>query len=173
MKKVNMLCASIVILFCVVLNTGCVKEPVVERFDTEVLHDEGQKEQTSQSVDDADFMDQTTVPGVELEQVYFSFDQHTLTDKARKVLAANARILETSPTLKVRIEGHCDSRGSDEYNLALGERRTYVVKNYLVSLGVAPDRLETISYGEELPADSAMNEIAWAMNRRAEFKAIN
>ena len=173
MKKINMLRSSIVILVCVVLNTGCVKEPVVEHFDTKVLHDEVQKEQTSQNVDDTDFMDKTIVTGVELEQVYFSFDQHTLTDKARKVLAANAIILETSPSLKVRIEGHCDSRGSDEYNLALGERRTHVVKNYLVSLGVAPDRLETISYGEELPADSAMNEIAWAMNRRAEFTAIN
>ena len=86
---------------------------------------------------------------------------------------ANTIILKSSPTLKVSIEGHCDSRGSDEYNLALGERRAHVVKSYLVSLGVASDRLETISYGEELPADSAMTKTAWAMNRRTEFKAIN
>jgi peptidoglycan-associated lipoprotein len=173
MKKVSMLRSSIVILFCVVLIAGCAKKPVVERLDTDVLNEVVQKEQTSQNVDDAVISDNTTVTGVELERVYFSFDQHTLTDKTRKVLAANAIIIESSPALKVRIEGHCDSQGSDEYNLALGERRTHAVKNYLVSLGVAPDRLETISYGEELPADSAMTEIAWAMNRRAEFKAVN
>ena len=173
MKMVSMLRSFIVILFCVVLIAGCAKEPVVERLDTDVLNEVVQKEQTSQNVDGAVISDNTTVTGVELERVYFSFDQHTLTDKTQKVLAANAIILESSPALKVRIEGHCDSHGSDEYNLALGERRTHAVKNYLVSLGVAPDRLETISYGEELPADSAMTEIAWAMNRRAEFKAVN
>ena len=173
MKKIIMLRLTIVPLFCVVLIAGCAKEPVVEPIDTEALNEVVQKEQASQNVDDADILDNTTVTDVELERVYFSFDQFTLTDKARRVLAANAIILESSPTLKVSIEGHCDSRGSDEYNLALGERRAHVVKNYLVSLGVASDRLETISYGEELPADSAMTETAWAMNRRTEFKAIN
>ena len=173
MKKMNLLRSTIIPLLCIVLIAGCAKEPVVEPIDAEVLNEAIQKEQTSQNVDDADILDNTTVTDVELERVYFSFDQFTLTNKARRVLDANAIILKSSPTLKVSIEGHCDSRGSDEYNLALGERRTHVVKNYLVSLGVASDRLKTISYGEELPADSAMTETAWAMNRRTEFKAIN
>ena len=173
MKKMNLLHSTIIPLLCIVLIAGCAKEPVVEPIDAEVLNEAVQKEQTSQNVDNADILDNTTVTDVELERVYFSFDQFTLTNKARRVLDANAIILKSSPTLKVSIEGHCDSRGSDEYNLALGERRAHVVKSYLVSLGVASDRLETISYGEELPADSAMTKTAWAMNRRTEFKAIN
>lgn len=173
MKRMNVLRSTIIPLLCIVFIAGCAKEPVVEPIDAEVPNEAVQKEQTSQNVDDADILDNTTVTDVKLERVYFSFDQSTLTNKARRILDANAIILKASPTLKVSIEGHCDSRGSDEYNLALGERRAHAVKSYLVSLGVASDRLETISYGEELPADSAMTKAAWAMNRRTEFKAIN
>lgn len=173
MKKFITLLLTVVTLLCVVLISGCAKGPVVEPIDAEAQNEAVQKKQAPQNLDDEDIQDHTTVTNVELERVYFSFDQFTLTNKARSVLDANAVILKSSPALKVSIEGHCDSRGSDEYNLALGERRAHVVKNYLVSLGIAPDRFETISYGEELPADSAMTESAWAMNRRAEFKIIN
>lgn len=173
MKKFITLLLTVVTLLCVVLISGCAKDPVVEPIDAEAQNEAVQKKQAPQNLDDEDIQDHTTVTNVELERVYFSFDQFTLTNKARSVLDANAVILKSSPALKVSIEGHCDSRGSDEYNLALGERRAHVVKNYLVSLGIAPDRFETISYGEELPADSAMTESAWAMNRRAEFKIIN
>lgn len=107
------------------------------------------------------------------DQVYFAYDQSTLSEQARAALSNNALILQTAPDLRVTIEGHCDDRGSDEYNLALGERRAQAVRNFLVSLGVDPERMETISYGEEMPAKSGQNEIAWAMNRRAEFKKIN
>lgn len=173
MKKFITLLLTVVTLLCVVLISGCAKGPVVEPIDAEAQNEAVQKKQAPQNLDDEDIQDHTTVTNVELERVYFSFDQFTLTNKARSVLDANAVILKSSHALKVSIEGHCDSRGSDEYNLALGERRAHVVKNYLVSLGIAPDRFETISYGEELPADSAMTESAWAMNRRAEFKIIN
>ena len=173
MKKIIMLRLTIVPLLCVVLFAGCAKGPAEKPISAEVQNEATQKKQASQNVDDSDNLDNTTVTDVELERVYFSFDQYTLTNKAQRVLDANAMILKSAPSLKVSIEGHCDSRGSDEYNLALGERRAYVVKNYLVSLGVASDRLETISYGEELPANSAMTESAWAMNRRAELKIIN
>ena len=74
--------------------------------------------------------------------------------------------------VRVSIEGHCDQRGSDEYNLALGERRARAAMEYLVSLGVAPDRLQVISYGEEMPLDSGSSEDAWARNRRDEFKVL-
>ncbi len=173
MKNFIMLPLTVVTLFCVVVIAGCAKDFVVEPIDAEAQNQAVQKKQASQNVDDADILDNTTVINVGLERVYFPFDQFTLTNKARRVLDANAIILKSYPALKVSIEGHCDSRGSDEYNLALGERRAHVVKNYLVSLGVGSDRFETISYGEELPADSAMTESAWAMNRRAEFKTIN
>ena len=110
---------------------------------------------------------------ITLEQIRFAYDQATLSEQARNTLTANATILQLDPELKVRIEGHCDDRGSDEYNLSLGERRAQSVRAYLVSLGIAPQRLKTISYGEENPLDTANNEMAWAKNRRAEFKLLN
>lgn len=173
MKNFIMLVLTVVTLLCVVVIAGCAKDLVVETIDAEAQNEAVQKKQASQNVDDADILDKTTVINVGLERVYFPFDQFALTNEARRVLDANAIILKSYPALKVSIEGHCDSRGSDEYNLALGERRAHVVKNYLVSLGIGSDRFETISYGEELPADSAMTESAWAMNRRTEFKTIN
>ena len=173
MKNFIMLLLTVVTLLCVVVIAGCAKDLVVETIDAEAQNEAVQKKQASQNVDDADILDKTTVINVGLERVYFPFDQFALTNEARRVLDANATILKSYPALKVSIEGHCDSRGSDEYNLALGERRAHVVKNYLVSLGIGSDRFETISYGEELPADSAMTESAWAMNRRTEFKIIN
>ncbi len=107
----------------------------------------------------------------QLKRVYFDFDQFTLTEQARDVLRRNAAFLQSNAGFRVVIEGHCDERGSDEYNLALGERRAAAVKQYLVSLGVNDSRLSIISYGEEKPLIDQSNEQAWAQNRRAEFKA--
>lgn len=107
-----------------------------------------------------------------LNRIHFDFDQYTLTPEARDILAANAAYIKANPTIKVRIEGYCDERGSDEYNLALGERRALAAMNYLVSLGIPKDRLSTISYGEEMPLDPGHNEAAWAKNRRDEFKVV-
>jgi len=115
----------------------------------------------------------TAQPSITLEQIRFAYDQAILSEQARNTLTANATILQLAPELKVSIEGHCDDRGSDEYNLSLGERRAQSVRAYLVSLGIEPQRLKTISYGEEKPLDSANTEMAWAKNRRAEFKLLN
>jgi peptidoglycan-associated lipoprotein len=106
----------------------------------------------------------------ELQRVHFDFDQYTLSSEARQTLADNAAILKARPQVRVLIEGHCDERGSDEYNLALGERRARATRDYLVSLGIAPERLSTISYGEEQPLEKGSSEAAWAKNRRAEFR---
>lgn len=111
-----------------------------------------------------------TVAG--LQRIYFAFDQHTLSDQARTTLAGNAAWLKANPGQKVVIEGHCDERGSDEYNLALGERRALAAQSYLVSLGVDAGRLSTISYGEERPLVAGKGEEAWSQNRRAEFKVV-
>lgn len=105
-----------------------------------------------------------------LERIHFDFDQYVLTDAAKTVLVNNAGLLRAAPAIKVLIEGHCDERGSDEYNLALGEKRALATKNYMVSLGVAAERLSVISYGEEMPLDGARTKEAWAKNRRADFK---
>ena len=104
-----------------------------------------------------------------METVYFDFDQFTLSSEARQTLANNAKYMQAT---SVVIEGHCDERGSDEYNLALGESRALAAKNYLVSLGINENRLSVISYGEEKPAVVGSDEEAWAQNRRAEFKAV-
>jgi|DewCreStandDraft_4_1066084.scaffolds.fasta_scaffold00087_10 peptidoglycan-associated lipoprotein len=108
-----------------------------------------------------------------METVYFPFNASDLTEEARATLAQNAEYLARRPGSKVQIEGHCDNRGSTEYNLALGERRALSVKAYLVKLGVEPDRMEVISYGEERPADAGQSEEAFARNRRAEFKPLS
>ncbi|MDD3801673.1 peptidoglycan-associated lipoprotein Pal [Desulfuromonas thiophila] len=105
----------------------------------------------------------------ELQRIHFDFDQHVLRPDARETLQQNARYLEINPQTGLVIEGHCDERGSDEYNLALGERRAKAAAEYLKALGIAPERLRTLSYGEEMPLVRASNEEAWAMNRRAEF----
>lgn len=104
------------------------------------------------------------------ETVYFDFDKSDLRQDARNVLTKNAEILLKSKKVdKIKIEGHCDERGSAEYNLALGERRAKSAMQYLITLGVQPDRLSIISYGKEKPAVPGNDEGAWARNRRAEF----
>ncbi|PLX74568.1 MAG: peptidoglycan-associated lipoprotein [Desulfuromonas sp.] len=107
-----------------------------------------------------------------LQRIHFDFDQFVLSDEARTILDQNAQYLRANASTNVVIEGHCDERGSDEYNLALGESRAIAAKNYLNSLGISGSRISVISYGEEKPLDQAANEEAWAMNRRAEFKAV-
>jgi peptidoglycan-associated lipoprotein len=103
-----------------------------------------------------------------LKTVYFSFDQYDLDDPARTVLQANSSWLGgVGKQVDIRVEGHCDERGTIEYNLALGERRASAVREYLVSLGVDSQRIRIVSYGEEQPADPGHTEAAWAKNRRA------
>lgn len=104
------------------------------------------------------------------ETVYFDFDRSDLRQDARNALTKNAEtLLKSNRIAKIKIEGHCDERGSAEYNLALGERRATSAMQYLVTLGVQPDRLSIISYGKEKPAVQGHDEEAWAKNRRAEF----
>ncbi len=131
---------------------------------------------SSQAVSDQSAADQAAAanngssPG--LKTIFFDYNQYLLTPAAREALAANSAFLKTNPGLQVRIEGYCDERGSDEYNLALGERRALATQKYLASLGVPKEQLTTISYGEEMPLDPGHTEEAWAKNRRAQFKVV-
>ena len=104
-----------------------------------------------------------------LAPVFFGLDGSELNADARRAAEAAAEVLRQNPSWRVTIEGHCDERGTAEYNLALGERRADATRAYLVSLGIAADRLRTVSYGKEFPFDSGRNEAAWAQNRRAHF----
>jgi len=108
----------------------------------------------------------------ESESIYFDFDKADLKPEAQTVLKKKADWLRRNPGYSLRIEGHCDERGTNEYNLALGERRAASAKKFLAALGIAEDRMSIISYGEERPVDPGQNEEAWAKNRRDEFRLI-
>lgn len=103
------------------------------------------------------------------EQVHFDFDRSRITDEAAATLQRKADVLRAHPELRIAIEGHCDERGSLEYNMALGQRRAQSTMKYLVDLGLTGDMFSTVSYGEERPTAQGANEGAWAQNRRAEF----
>ena len=120
-------------------------------------------------------------PGIEgvvleskmLKDIHFDFDRYNIQVEEAEILKENSALLKKYPGMKFQIEGHCDERGTGEYNLALGERRANSVKKYLVSLGIAPSRVSTISYGEERPFDPGHSEEAWTKNRRAHFVVLN
>ncbi len=187
MKNFNITRLLVMLVALTLLAAGCAKKPVMEETavmeqPTEIAVVE-QKPVVIEQVDDeaarraaAEAAEAAAAAAAlrasnNLGRIHFDFDQYTLTTVAKDQLASNAALLKAAPAVKIQIEGHCDERGSDEYNLALGEKRALATKNYLVSLGVAVDRMNIISYGEELPLDSADSEAAWAKNRRAEFKA--
>jgi len=107
--------------------------------------------------------------GGPLTDIHFAYDSANLTDEGRSTLEKHALWLQSHREVRVTIEGHCDERGTVEYNLALGEQRARAARDYLVSLGVAPERVRTVSYGKERPLDPAATEEAWARNRRAHF----
>jgi len=104
-----------------------------------------------------------------LRDVTFDFDRYDVRPDMRDVLKGHAAWLKANAQVRVEIEGHSDERGTNEYNLALGAKRAESVKRYLIDLGISPDRLSTISYGEELPMCKEQNEACWGKNRRAHF----
>lgn len=152
-----------------ILVSGCGKKPAVESemgnngTSTTGSGDTGNagNTDTGQQVDTGTPLDFVTI--------YFDFDQYNLRDDARSGLKNNYEVMKERSDARIQIEGHCDERGTVEYNLALGEKRARSAMDYLVSLGVSRDRISIISYGKERPAAFGSNEDAWAKNRRAEF----
>ena len=130
-------------------------------------------DQSVESSSDENPADPSEAGPVSVEQatstVYFAFDDYTLSAETQDQLAGLANYLKQNPGAVVQVEGHCDERGSIEYNLALGQRRASSVKDYLTQMGVESERVTTISYGEERAAVDGHNEAAWSKNRRAEF----
>ena len=104
-----------------------------------------------------------------LQAIYFDYNSYSLRPDALATLKANAELIKRNKDALIQIEGHCDERGTQEYNLTLGEKRALATREYLMSMGVSGDRMVTISYGEEDPADAGHTEAAWAKNRRSEF----
>ena len=168
MKKIVVVLAVAALLAVV----GCAKQPVAtEATVSEQPVASGQVQGADQSSVTGSAVQDSAMTPDGLQRVYFDFDQYTLSDDAKAALEANAAFLMAKPSVQIKIDGHCDERGSDEYNLALGEKRALAVMNYLVSLGVAKERLSVISYGEERPLVAASTAEAYAQNRRAEFIA--
>lgn len=156
-------------LLCIaLLLVSCGKKPEVEA-------ETGRTTETTTNGNNAG-EGNTTTPGdvgegvvTNLVTIYFDFDKYNLRDDAVRDLRTNYSYLKDNSGVKVQIEGHCDERGTVEYNLALGEKRARAAMDYLASLGISRDRMSVISYGKERPASLGSNEDAWAKNRRAEF----
>lgn len=151
-----------------ILVSGCGKKPVVEpeigdRGTSTTTGDTGDKGNTGagEDVGSEQLLNFVTI--------YFDFDKYNLREDAKSGLKNNYEVLRAQSDVRVQIEGHCDERGTVEYNLALGEKRARSAMEYLVSMGIARDRISMISYGKERPAAFGSNEDAWAKNRRAEF----
>jgi peptidoglycan-associated lipoprotein len=169
MKK-NVFCSAL-IMVCCAFSVGCAKKTnVSENLETLPTTPEA----VAVSIDRSDSQSDSNglrVGNAQLgmKGIYFEFDSYTLSEESKRVLQANAEWIKAHPTANLVIEGHTDERGSDVYNMALGENRARSANNYLVSLGVSPDRIRIISYGEEKPAVMGQGEAAWSKNRRAEF----
>jgi peptidoglycan-associated lipoprotein len=107
------------------------------------------------------------------EKIFFAFDSYNLTPSSQEALEANVEWLQSQPETRILIEGHADERGSEKYNLALGEKRAKAARNYLVAHGISPDRISVVSYGEQGANHGVASETVWATDRRAEFVVAN
>jgi len=171
-----MLCFFTAVLFALA-GPGCAKkgQTVGEPTDVEVVPEEsvsGPGMGLEEGLDERDVQADDSAAAL-LRKVHFDFDRYNLTPEARQILRDNYAVLKGWPRANIQVEGHCDNRGTVEYNLALGQRRADAVRDYLVSLGMPSASLRTISYGEEMPLDPRDNEEAWALNRRAQFKILS
>lgn len=121
---------------------------------------------------DIEQLNQTVQARGLIRDAFFGYDEATLSSDAQSALTSSATWLKTNPGYNLLVEGHCDERGTEQYNLALGDRRASIVRDYLVTLGVDSGRIRTVSYGEERPFDPGHNETAWAKNRRAHLVLV-
>jgi peptidoglycan-associated lipoprotein len=181
----------LVLILCVgLLLTGCPKktvvkeEPSMKKAEEPVAEREKElariREEEAKKAKEQEFEKSLVAkkePGIAgevfesslLKDIHFDFDKYDIRPRDAEILKENAALLMKYPKAKIQVEGHCDERGTDEYNLALGERRANAAKKYLISLGIPTDQISSISYGEEKPLDTGHNEDAWAKNRRGHF----
>lgn len=163
----------ILIVFLVGLFAACGPKPPEEEMVTEPTIQEVKEEPVEPEPPPRPVEEVVEIPieeRVKLEMIHFEFDRYHLLPEAKQILTESARMLTMYPEAKLSIEGHCDERGTIEYNLALGEKRARAAQDYLINLGIDPSRISIISYGKERPLDLRHNEEAWYMNRRDEFK---
>ena len=180
--KTRILIPLAVIILALVFSGACSKKVVTRSDDTTGDSTQGTLNTDNSSLDQEDLasgdditesksgMSSDEMVMINLEDIYFEFDRSTLTAESQEILRKKAKWLKANRNTRVVIEGHCDNRGTNEYNLALGDRRAASTKAFLVNLGISPSRMVTISYGEERPLMNGQNEEAWAKNRRAHFE---
>lgn len=175
--RTKLLVVMVMMAFVLALGTGCAKKQMSAEPAPEAVSQSTSSDADSSSVKEQEIAaEKRAMVAAEKEitanLIYFDFDKFDLKAEAKDVLKAKAELLKKYPSWKLLIEGHCDNRGTEEYNLALGERRARAAYEFLVVLGVPSSRLKVVSFGEERPAVDANNESAWAKNRRDEFKVF-
>lgn len=161
------LTTSLVLVAALVATAGCAKKkpdvlPPAPAESTTPVVDNGDADQYGSNALNERFKREVTS-----DTVHFALDQYDIDPEARAILDSQARWLTSNPNTRITIEGHCDERGTREYNLALGDRRANAAKNYLAARGVSPTRITTISYGKERPVALGSDDSSWAQNRRA------
>jgi peptidoglycan-associated lipoprotein len=169
MKKIlSLIALSAILAFTL---AGCPKKtaPIKDEVKTPVTETPPPKPETPQ----VETPVKKTLQEAQFLTVYFDFDKYNLRPDAKSNLDSNYQLLKTFSDVTVKIEGHCDERGTVEYNLSLGQKRAQSVQDYLTGLGISPSRITTISYGKERPAVQGSDEAAWAKNRRCEFRIIS
>ena len=190
MSKRRVLFATLLAVLLLFAVTGCKKQPQEPEVIPEPTTEREPAVQPSETDRDSDTVEvppdrweqeQPTVDDLEnrtiaewnaqgvLQTVYFGFDRDDLNDEGRRIVKDNSAWLQRHPDFNVVVEGHCDERGTIEYNLALGERRARAVRDYMVNLGLQDGRVRIVTFGEERPVDSQSNEGAWSQNRRGAF----
>ncbi len=156
---------SIVLLLILAIGFGCAKKQTVKQ--EEPVKQPEVAVPAPVAIPPAEA--QPVVPKIEFKTIYFAFDSYSLSEEGKALLNQAGGLLRSYPDVALRLEGHCDERGTAEYNLALGEKRANAVREYLENLGVSRSRLSTVSFGKEKPAVSGNDEASWAKNRRVEI----
>lgn len=165
----------VLLLPMVLLLSGCPKKPEVQTAAPAAVAPEAVEapEPTEEVVVvEEEVVVETEEGPVTIQDVFFDFDKSLIRPDAREALDEDISVLNENPGLRVVVEGHCDERGTNEYNLALGERRAKAVRDYLMAGGIESDRISTISYGEERPFCLGHDETAWQCNRRGHFVVV-
>lgn len=163
MKKYFAITAMSLIL---VLSFGCAKKQTVKQ------EEPIKQPEVSIPVATPQVEAQPAAPKIEFKTIYFAFDSYTLNEDGKSLLNQAGGLLRSYPDIALRLEGHCDERGTAEYNLALGEKRANAVREYMENLGVSRSRLSTVSFGKEKPAVTGSDEESWAKNRRVEIVPV-
>jgi len=165
MKRIGVLLLGMALVL--VYAGGCGKKPQPAAEKPPVTETKTEPQDTSGRIQPGEVTEETTPAG--FQKIYFDFDRYYVRDDAKAALEQNARVLKGNSNMRIMIEGHCDERGTVEYNLALGERRAASARQYLMDLGIEGSRISTVSYGKERPVAFGHDEAAWQQNRRGEF----